>query len=299
MTPPQTGPVLATENLLTDNPALYERTFPDADHRNTRFVHDVVRRFGPPALDILSPGAASPRLVDVGAGTGRDAARLAELGYAVTAIDISPQMVAYARSRHPGLEIDVGDARTLHTPAPVEVITCLGSTLLHLNTNADVVAALDRFADCLRPGGLLIAEMRNGAFLLTDRGRRELLDDETVRVVEWEGVRYTSHTQLSLDLAEQLLRRRRTWTWPGCTVPVEQHTAWRLLFPQELRHLLDTAGFEVLALFDAPGPLTDPPWPVDAVPAPVLSRTLDGDRLHLVARRGSPARRRAAAAGDD
>lgn len=285
MAHPQPGPVVATENLLTDNPALYERTFPDADHRNARFAHDVVRRFGPPAVDVPTPGAPAPKLIDVGAGTGRDAARLAELGYDVVAVDVSPQMVAYARSRHPGLAVEVGDARTLRTPAPVDVVTCLGSTLLHLNSNADLVAGLARLAACLRPGGLLAAEMRSGAFLLTDRGRRELLDDETVRVVEWEGVRYTSRTRLWLDLPDQLLRRRRTWTWPGGAAPVQQHTAWRLLFPQELRLLLDTAGFDVVAMFDAPGPLADPPWPPDAGTDVVLSRALTGDRLHLVARR--------------
>ncbi|MEV0291620.1 methyltransferase domain-containing protein [Kribbella sp. NPDC050820] len=279
MTTHDSGPVVATENLLIDNPALYERTFPDAEGRNPRFVHDMVRRFGRPARD-----RPAPRLLDVGAGTGRDAARLAELGYTVAAVDISEQMVAYARSRHPGLQIAVGDARSVRTREPVDIVSCLGSTLLHLTTTADIVAALHRFAACLTPGGLLVAEMRNGAFLLTDRGRRELLDHDTVRVVEWEGVRYTSRTWLSIDLAGQLLRRRRTWSWPGGTHPIEQHTAWRLLFPQELRYLLDVAGFDVLALFDAPGPLTEPPWPAGEI----LSDTLDGDRLHLVARRRGP-----------
>lgn len=277
---PRTDPAVFSENLLTDNPALYEQTFPDPEHRSARFVHDIVARFGGPA-----PGAA-PRLLDVGSGTGRDAAHLAGLGYAVTAIDISAQMVGYARSRHPSLDITVGDARTVRAPVPVDVLTCLGSTLLHLTATADLVAALHRFAACLRPGGLFVAEMRNGAFLLTDRGRRELLDDEPVRTIEWEGVPYTSRTRLSVDLAAQLLRRRRVWTWPGCAAPIEQHTAWRLLFPQELRHLLDAAGFEVVALFDSPGPLTELAWHRDAE----LSHTLDGDRLHVVARRRPPAR---------
>lgn len=281
----RTGPVVATENLLTDNPALYERAFPDHEHRNPRFVHDMVRRFGPPAISGPAPGSPPPRLLDIGAGTGRDAARLAELGYTVTAIDISPQMVAYARSRHPGLNIEVGDARTLNTPELAEVITCLGSTLLHLTATADLVAALGRAAACLRPGGLLVAEMRNGAFLLTDRGRRELLDQETVRTIDWEGVLYTSRTRLSVDLVEQVLRRCRSWSWPGCAAEVEQHTAWRLLFPQEVRYLFDTAGFDVVVLFDSPGPLTDPPWFTGAT----LSHALDGDRLHVVARRRTPA----------
>lgn len=272
MTMASNGPVVFSENLLTDNPALYERTFPDSGERNARFVHDLVTRFG--------TGPAT-RLLDVGCGTGRDAARLAELGYRVGAVDISPRMVDYARQRHPGLTVTVGDARTVRAEEPVDVLTCLGSTLLHLHDSTDLVAALRSFHDCLRPGGLAVFEMRNGAFLLTDRGRRELLDEELVREVEWEGVAYTSHTSLRVDLPGQLLRRRRAWSWPGCQEPVVQHTAWRLLFPRELRFLLSLAGFDVPALFDEPGPLTDPAWPADGV----LSEQLTGDRLHVVARR--------------
>ncbi|MFF2555110.1 class I SAM-dependent methyltransferase [Nocardia sp. NPDC058058] len=274
MTSPTAGPVFATENLLTDNPALYERTFPDTGERNARFVHDLVTEFG------SAPGDTAPRLLDVGSGTGRDAAHLATLGYAVSAVDISPRMVAYARAKYPNVAFEVGDARLVEAPEPVDVVTCLGSTLLHLHSTADVVAALHRFASCLRPGGLLVMEMRNGAFLLTDRGRRELLDEVSVREIDWEGVAYTSRTTLSLDLPAQLLRRRREWTWAGGG-PIAQDTAWRLLFPEELRYLLRSAGFEPLALFDEPGPLTDPAWPADGV----RSTALTGDRLHVVARR--------------
>ncbi|MEU2254004.1 class I SAM-dependent methyltransferase [Nocardia xishanensis] len=270
MTP--AGPVLFSENLLTDNPALYERTFPGTGEANARFVADLVDRFGTgPRLSLL----------DAGSGTGRDAARLAELGYRVHGVDLSEQMVRYARTRYPAVEFAVGDLRTLDAPAPVDVLTCLGSTLLHLHDTADVLTALHRFAACLRPGGLLVLEMRNGAFLLTDRGRRELLAEQPQRHIEWEGLTYTSRTRLTVDLPAQLLRRERVWTWPGGVEPVAQHTAWRLLFPQELRHLLDSAGFEVLALFDRPGPLTIPAWPGDGA----LGDRLDGDRLHVVARR--------------
>ncbi|WP_068066965.1 class I SAM-dependent methyltransferase [Nocardia xishanensis] len=272
MTAHDPGPVLLSENLLTDNPALYERTFPDNGERNAQFVADLVARFGT---------ATVTDLLDVGSGTGRDAARLTELGYRVRGVDISPRMVDYARTRYPAVDFSVADARALRVGVPVDVLTCLGSTLLHLHDTADLVAALGRFATCLRTGGLLILEMRNGAFLLTDRGRRELLDEELVRQVDWEGVAYTSRTALTVDLPSQLLRRQRVWTWPGCLEQVVQHTAWRLLFPQELRHLLTGAGFEVLALFDAPGPLTTPRWPADGV----LSERLDGDRLHVIARR--------------
>ncbi|NUR68247.1 MAG: SAM-dependent methyltransferase, partial [Streptomyces sp.] len=59
----------------------------------------------------------------------------------------------------------------------------------------------------------------------------------------------------------------------------------RLLFPQELRQLLTSHGFEVLELHDGPGPRTEPPWREGRLP----DGTTDADRLHVVARLTSPA----------
>jgi SAM-dependent methyltransferase len=253
-------------NLLTDNPALYEQQFPDPEHVAARFARDLVTRFG-----------GGRDLLDIGCGTGRDAGYLARDGYRVTGLDSSERMVDHAREHHPDAEFVLGDMRSFALGRRFDVLTCLDSALLYNHTNADLAAFLDRCRAHLVPGGLLIAEMRNGAFFL---GSTELLDGVRTRTVTWQDVPYTSHTELWIDHADQLLRRRRAWEWPGQDEPLVQHSAWRLLFPQELRHLLDLAGFEVLALFDRPGPRTDEPWTPDAD----LTGPLSGDRLHLVAR---------------
>jgi SAM-dependent methyltransferase len=267
---PTTDPASSTDrdetaNFLTDNPALYEAQFPDPEHRAARFVHDLVTRFD-----------GGRRLLDIGCGTGRDTGHLAEIGYTATGLDSSTQMLAYARSRYPLARFVSGDMRNFALGARFDVVTCLDSALLYCHTNADLTAFLARCREHLAPGGLLIAELRNGAFFL---GNTELLDGTRTRTITWQGTPYTSHTTLWIDHAAQLLRRRRTWEWPGAE-PLHQESAWRLLFPQELRHFLDLAGFEVRALFDTPGPRTDAPWQADAA----LSPALTGDRLHLVAR---------------
>lgn len=259
-------PEIVSQNLLTDNPALYEHQFPDPDHRAARFVRDLVTRFG-----------GGRRVLDVGCGTGRDAGYLARNGYDVTGLDTSEPMLAYARGQHPTVLFVHGDMRSFRLPGRFDVITCLDSALLYCHRNAD----LDAFFACCRrhlaDDGLLIAEMRNGAFFL---GNTELLDGTTTRTLRWKDVPYTSHTTLWIDHAAQLLRRRRSWEWPGCGRPRHQLSAWRLLFPQELRHFLECAGFELLALFDQPGPRTEHPWHPDAP----LSEQLSADRLHVVAR---------------
>ncbi|MEU6073872.1 class I SAM-dependent methyltransferase [Micromonospora sp. NPDC047074] len=263
-------PAVVSANLLTDNPELYEAQFPDPEHLAARFVADLVDRYA------TTDGR---RLLDVGCGTGRDAGHLAGLGWSVTGIDVSDRMLAYARERHPAVRFVAADMRRYDLPGRFDVVTCLDSALLYCHDNADLTAFLDRCHAHLLPGGLLVAEMRNGAYFLGGGG--DLLDREHVRTVRWCGTPYTSHTLLWIDHEAQLLRRRRTWTWPGCLQPLVQTSAWRLLFPMELRHLLDGAGFDVLALFDRPGPRTDPPWRARAVPGAGLA----GDRLHLVALR--------------
>ena len=52
------------------------------------------------AASLVPPPA---RVLDAGCGTGRVAARLAELGYACTGVDVDPSMLAVARREHPGL----------------------------------------------------------------------------------------------------------------------------------------------------------------------------------------------------
>ncbi|MEO3782983.1 class I SAM-dependent methyltransferase [Actinocorallia sp. B10E7] len=244
-------------NFLTDNPALYEAQFPDPEHAAARFVDGLVRRFG-----------AERSVLDVGCGTGRDAGYLTGLGYEAAGIDVSGPMLEYARRRHPGVAFTRADMRDFRLGARFGVVTCLDSALLYCHTNDDLVAFLERCRAHLRPGGLLIAEMRNGAYFLSNP-----VPEPFTRTVVHDGVPHTSHTTLWIDHEAQLLRRRRRWTRPGGE-PLDQRSAWRLLFPRELEFLLASCGLEVLALFDGPGPRAEPHS------GPPLS----GDRLHVVAR---------------
>ncbi|MDX3569684.1 class I SAM-dependent methyltransferase [Streptomyces sp. ID05-47C] len=259
--------VHADRNLLTDNPALYEARFPDPDRLAGRWAEDRLRRHD-----------AGPRVLDIGCGTGRDAAHLHRAGRTVTGADLSEAMLGHARAHHRGPAYLRADLHGFDLGrAAFDAVVCLDSSLLYCHTNDQLDGFLASCRHALTPGGLLVAEMRNGAYLL---GRTDLLDTPKVDAFTWLGVNYRSATNLYVDHGAQLLRRIRVWTADDGTPPVEQHSAWRLLFPQELRHFLGAHGFEVLELHDGPGPRTQPPWGEGDAPGV----TADGDRLHLVAR---------------
>lgn len=75
------------------------------------------------AEDVSSRGQGP--VLDIGCGPGRVTGYLAERGLDISGVDISPRMIATARSAHPGLRFDVGSL----TELPVADGSLLGAVL--------------------------------------------------------------------------------------------------------------------------------------------------------------------------
>lgn len=258
-------------NLLTDNPALYEARFPDPERLAGRWTEACLRAHG-----------SGARVLDLGCGTGRDAAHLHAAGRTVTGADLSDAMLRYAARHHPGPRYLRADLRRFDLgEGCFDAVVCLDSALLYCRTDAELTGFLASCHRALAPGGLLVAEMRNGAYFLD---RADTLGAPAVHTFTHEGVTHRSVTRLRVDPTARLLHRARTWTANDGSPPVEQRSAWRLLPPAALRRAVTAAGFTVAALHDGPGPRTEPAWREGAKP----TGTATGDRLHLIARRTAP-----------
>ncbi|RYF46182.1 MAG: class I SAM-dependent methyltransferase, partial [Comamonadaceae bacterium] len=208
-------------NLLTDNPALYEARFRDPDHIAARFVDDSLQAH----LTPNDPGSWPTSVLDLGCGTGRDLGHLAQKGYRCLGIDQSEAMVQYARTTYPGVTATVGDLREFSVGERFDAIICLDSSLLYCHTDDELESCLRSCRTHLHPGGLLIAEMRNGAFFL---GNTELLDTPTSSSFQRDGRTWRAETTLWIDHAAQLLRRRRQWQIPDTTDEFVQTSAWSI-----------------------------------------------------------------------
>ena len=118
----------------------------------------------------------SPRLLEVGVGTGRIAVPLAEAGVRVTGIDISTKMLAVLREKR--RDVDVLLAEASHPPLrEVAFDAALFVHILHLVPDAE--ATLRATARLVHPGGVILFGFDQGRI-----GQREQADAIIARAVE-------------------------------------------------------------------------------------------------------------------
>jgi SAM-dependent methyltransferase len=271
MTTPAPLVIDQSGNLIAKNFEVQEQFYPEPDFETARFVNAMLTRYG-----------GAKNVLDVGCGFGREAGYLASLGYEVVGIEPEPAMLARARADHPRIEFVDAAMPHFNLGRQFDAAICMGSSFLYLYENEAIHASLKTLARHVRPAGLLLMEMRNGAFFLTKAGWTEWLDVDHEKTITVDGQEIRSVGRYWIDLESQQLRRTRTWSVPGRDEPVVQQSAFRLLFPQELRFHLSLAGFDVVTMFDSPGPRADAPWTSDDL---TLSPKIEQPRLHVVARR--------------
>ena len=159
----------------------------------------------------LIPTAPS-RILDIGAGTGRDAAGFAAMGHHVAAVEPTAELRLRAMSLHPSPQIQwlddsLPDLALLHERGETFNVVMLTAVWMHLDEQQRR-RAMPRVAGLVRVGGLMTLSLRHGP---VPPGRRmfEVTADETIRLAQEHGLGVI----LQYDGQDSLLRRPGvTWT---------------------------------------------------------------------------------------
>jgi len=138
------------------------------------------------------------QVMDTACGTGHHAIALANLGFQVSGSDLFPEMVsvADANARAAGMQVTFrtagfgGISDTFRQPGEFDAVLCLGNSLPHVSSEPDLDKALIDFKDLLRPGGLLLLQMRNFDLVMGEKKR--WMEPQTVRegTTEWLFLRF-------------------------------------------------------------------------------------------------------------
>lgn len=218
----------------------YDLFYRDKDYAGeARYVQELLTRQGLP----------SGSLLELGCGTGGHAQQLAQLGYRVHGIDVSPAMVERATRRiTPGqrdrLHFQTGDARAVRLGAAFDAVIALFHVASYQAANEELAAMFTTAAAHLRAGGLLLFDFWYGPAVLT------ALPEVRVRRIEGEQHSIVRIAEPVLDANcncvdvhyTVLVQERAT----SATRQFEETHRMRYLFLPELDLMLKSAGLRLL-----------------------------------------------------
>jgi SAM-dependent methyltransferase len=209
-----------------------------------RFVHELL-------------GGGAGRLLDVACGSGRHAVEFARLGWSVSGVDYSAELLQRARSNAAEADIELDlheqDMRELDLPRErFAAITCLFDSIGYPQHNDGVVSALGSMRAHLAPGGRVAVEFLHAPAMLAHaepvKVRRFELPDEGTLLRVSETALDEAALVMHVDYEVVALR-------PNGTYESERERQSNRFFGlEEMRALMALAGLRVLRQVPAYAP---------------------------------------------
>ena len=192
------------------------------------FAAALLRTADPPARTVL----------ELGSGGGNNAAHL-KREFAMTLVDLSPDMLAVSQRLNPECEHLEGDMRTLRLGRTFDAVF-VHDAVEYMTTEADLAQAIASVHAHCRPGGVAVLVPDNiteNYEPVTDHGGNDAPDGSGVRYLSWSGPWQPGTTTTTTEYA--FLVRAADGT---LTVAHDTHVLG--LFPRETwLRLLTDAGF--------------------------------------------------------
>jgi len=192
---------------VTDSTAGYAREAPNLLERYEKISVEDLHK---PVWHLIP--ATPSRLVDIGAGTGRDAAAFAAMGHQVVAVEPVDALREGAKTLHPSPRIEwLADGlpalAVLRARGETFEVVLLTAVWMHLD-EGQRAEAMTAVASLVRSGGVLILSLRHGP---VPAGRRmfDVSAEETIALAQAERLHCIVNT---VTASVQTGREDVTWT---------------------------------------------------------------------------------------
>ncbi|WP_166238438.1 class I SAM-dependent DNA methyltransferase [Paenibacillus turpanensis] len=201
------------------------------------------------ALQVWDSGDAPGLAVDLGCGTGNVSIPLAQLGWNVTGIDLSPAMINVARRKAAvaagamkaaggSAAFEEGDMRSWAPERPADFVFSFCDCLNYLRYDRDVRDTFRAVYEGLAPGGRFVFDLHHPSMLPRFAEEQPfLLREEEIAYLwtsEWDGERSEISHELTFFIQEHGGFYRR----------VEEKHIQRAYEPGEIIEWLRASGFD-------------------------------------------------------
>ncbi|HWA74547.1 MAG TPA: class I SAM-dependent methyltransferase [Polyangiaceae bacterium] len=227
----------------------YDLLYRDKDYvSEAGYVRGLIQQYRPSAASLL----------DLGCGTGRHALLLAEMGYQVSGVDLSEEMLASANERLRQRAAEPtqsawtppqfvhGDIRSVRLGSQFDVVVSLFHVMSYQTRNEDLAAALATIREHLKPGGLFVFDCWYGPAVLSDKPqvRVRRLEDDAISVTRCaEPVIHANENVVDVNY-HVFIRDKATQQMDE----LKETHRMRYLFAPEVQLLLDAAGLKLVKL---------------------------------------------------
>lgn len=191
-------------------------------------------------LDQLPPPA---HILDLCCGDGRLAQCLLEAGYRVTGLDISAEMLGYARERCPAASFLQADARSFALAPRFDAVLSTFDSLNHIMSASDLRRVFRNVKTCLKPHGWLLFDL-NRECAYTELWVWPYTKVEADRAFIARGTYDRDRRVASCDIT---VFRQQEDAWQRSDFNLKQHYHT----DAEVRMALDREGFQDTVAFDA------------------------------------------------
>jgi SAM-dependent methyltransferase len=197
-----------------------------------------------PVLDrlLLASLPAGARLLDLCCGTGQLAHALTARGFAVTGVDVSEEMLRFARRNAPAAELRMADARAFALPAGYDAAFSVFDSLNHVMRIEELTAVFRNVHAALREDGPLVFDLNmEEGYRARWRGSMGIVEDDHVCVLR---ARYlpekaVGETDLTVFRLEDQWQRE------------DLRLTQRCYSEEQVRAALGAAGFRDVTTHDA------------------------------------------------
>ena len=139
----------------------YNSFYKDKSYQNEiRYIDNIIKEHS---------NGLPETLLDIGCGTGEHDALLSKLGYEVTGIDLSEDMIKIAKSNYQGIDFYSMNSCEMNLDKQFDIVTSLFHVISYLNSNEQLSLTFSNIEKHLNPSGLFVFDCWYGPCVLNEK----------------------------------------------------------------------------------------------------------------------------------